>query len=470
MALDLTDILPPASHQRARDIIAEELAKETSNSADPYRSRILQLEHYCKDGPTIWVELTASFLRDKAGEVIGILGVSRDISERKKAGQEKKILETRLQQAHKMEAIGTLAGGIAHDFNNILSAVIGYTEMALEDTEEGSLIHSNLQGVFIAGNRAKDLVAQILTFSRQADQELRPVQVELIVKEAIKLLRASLPSTIEIKQNIASKSATLADPTQIHQVLMNLCTNAVHAMQGTGGQLAVSLSDVAIDFEFEARQLDISPGAYLRLVVSDTGHGMRADVKARIFDPFFTTKETGQGTGMGLSVVHGIVKSHKGAIAVKSEPGQGTTFEVFLPVSRNKVKLTTDAGTELPTGNERILLVDDEKTLVDLGRQMLERLGYSVESRTSSIEALEMFKARSDDFDLVITDMTMPNLTGEKLAGELMKIRADIPVILCTGFSEQITEEHAKGLGIKECILKPIVMNKLAEVVRSVLD
>ena len=470
MALDLKDILAPVSLKDAQDIIAEELARETSNSADPYRSRTLQLENYCKKGSTLWVELTASFLRDASGEVIGILGVSRDITERKKAGQEKKMLETQLQQAQKMEAIGTLAGGIAHDFNNILSAVIGYTEMALEDAEEGSLIHSNLQGVLIAGNRAKHLVAQILTFSRHADQELKPVQVEHFVKEAVKLLRAYLPSTIEIIQNLTSKSSTLADPTQIHQVLMNLCTNAEHAMQGTGGQLAISLSDVMIDSEFEARQLDINPGAYLRLEVSDTGQGMTAEVKERIFDPFYTTKETGKGTGMGLSVVHGIVKSHEGAITVKSEPGKGTTFEVFLPVSQNKVKISTDAGSELATGNERILLIDDEKTLVELNRQMLERLGYSVEGLTSSIEALEMFKTRSDEFDLVMTDMTMPNLTGDKLAGELMKIRVDIPIILCTGFSEQISEGQAKKLGIKEFILKPIVMNRLAEIVRSVLD
>jgi PAS domain S-box-containing protein len=470
MALDLKDILPPASHQRAQAIIADELAKGRSNWADPYRSRTLQLEHYCKNGSAIWIELTASFLQDDAGEVIGILGVSRDITERKKARQEKKLLEARLQQAHKMESIGTLAGGIAHDFNNILSAVIGYTEMALEDAEEGSLIHSNLQGVFLAGNRAKDLVAQILTFSRQADQELRPVQVDLIVKEVLKLLRASLPSTIDIQQNIFSKSTTLADPTQIHQVLMNLCTNAEHAMQSTGGQLTVGLSDVEIDSEFEAGQLGIIPGAYLRLEVSDTGDGMTAEVIERIFDPFFTTKGTGKGTGMGLSVVHGIVKSHKGAVAVKSEPGKGTTFEVFLPASQNIAKIATDDGDELPTGKEHILLVDDEKALVDLGRQLLERLGYHVESRTSSIEALEMFKTRSTDFDLVITDMTMPNLTGEKLAAELMKIRADIPVILCTGFSEQISEKHAKDMGIREFILKPLLMKKLAGTVRAVLD
>ena len=334
MALDLHEILPPTSFQFAREIIAEELEKENNNSVDPYRSRTEQMEHFCKNGSTIWVELTASFLRDKSGEVKGILGVSRDITERKKAGQEKKMLEARLQQAQKMESIGTLAGGIAHDFNNILAAVIGYTEIALEDCEEGSLVHSNLQGVLIAGNRAKDLVSQILTFSRQADPELRPVQAELVVKEAVKLLRASLPSTIEIQQTIISRSATLADTTQIHQVLMNLCTNAEHAMCDTGGLLAVSLNDVTIDSKFEARKLDITPGNYIRLRVSDTGHGMSAEVKARIFDPFFTTKERGKGTGMGLAVVHGIVKSHKGAITVKSELGKGTTFEVFFPVSQ----------------------------------------------------------------------------------------------------------------------------------------
>jgi PAS domain S-box-containing protein len=470
MALDLDNILPPESHQRALDIIADELSKGTIHTADPFRSRTLQLEHYCKNGSAIWIELTASFLRNKIGEVIGILGVSRDFSERKKAGAEKKILESRLRQAYKMEAIGTLAGGIAHDFNNILSAVIGYTELALEDAEEDSQIHSNLQGVFIAGNRAKDLVAQILTFSRQADHEFRSVQVNIVVKEAIKLLRATLPSTIEIKQNITSKSSTRGDPTQIHQVLMNLCTNAEHAMMDTGGQLSVNLDDVAINSEFEGGRLDISPGAYLRLEISDTGHGMTVEVKERMFDPFFTTKEKGKGTGMGLSVVHGIIKSHQGAISVKSEVGRGTTFEVFLPISQNVVKIKTDAVDEIPTGNEHILLVDDEKSLVDLGCKMLERLGYSVESSTSSIAAFEMFKTRSAEFDLVITDMTMPNLTGDKLAGKLLKIRADVPIILCTGFSERISEERAKKLGIKEYILKPIVMNKLAETVRSVLD
>ena len=470
LQLELHDILTPDSYERATKVIAEELAREKSPAADPYRSRTLELEQCRKDDSTIWSEVTASFLRDPSGEVVAILGASREISEKKLAEQEKQNLETRLQQAQKMEAIGTLAGGIAHDFNNILMAVLGYTEMALDDAEDGGLLHNNLQEVLVAGNRAKDLVKQILAFSRQAEQELRPVQVGPIVKEAIKLLRASLPSTVEIEQDIQSPSATLADPTQIHQVLMNLCTNADHAMRDTGGTLTISLSEVAVDSEFEARRLGINTGEYLCLRVGDTGDGMPAEVMKRIFDPFFTTKEPDKGTGMGLSVVHGIIKSHRGAITVQSEVNIGTTFKVLLPIIQSQVDPSADSGGGLPTGNERILFVDDEKTLADLGRQMLERLEYSVECRTSSIEALELFKVKSANFDLVITDMTMPNLTGEKLAQQLMSIRPDIPVILCTGFSEQISEEKAKKMGISEFIFKPLVMDKLAKTVRAALD
>ena len=468
--LGIEGLFPPQSFKLARDVINEELAKEKTDSAEPLRSRTLEVELYHKGGANVWAEVTASFLRDKSGRAVAILGVSRDISERKQAEQERKNLETQLQQAQKMEAIGTLAGGIAHDFNNILAAVLGYTEMALADAESGSDIHSNIQEVLTAGNRAKDLVKQILAFSRQAEQELKPVQVALIVKEAIKLLRASIPSTIDINCNIDSKSATLADPIQIHQVLMNLCTNADHAMRDTGGTLEVGLTDVAVKSESKARKLDISPGDYLCLKISDTGHGMSAAVKERIFDPFFTTKDRDKGTGMGLAVVHGIVKSHGGAIAVHSEPGQGTRFDVYLPVIRAEVKTPAGNIEQLPTGLERILFVDDEKALVDLGRQMLQRLGYSVVCRTSSIEALELFKVQSANFDLVITDMTMPNMTGEKLAAELMTVRPDIPVILCSGFSEQITEEKAGQLGIRKYILKPMVMQTLAATVREVLD
>ena len=468
--LGLDDILLPESYQQAQKVIAEELAREKTGTADPFRSGTLEIEQYCKDGTTVWSEVTASFLRDQSGKPVAILGALRDISERKQAEQEKRNLETRLQQAHKMEAIGTLAGGIAHDFNNILAAVLGYTEIALNETPKGSLLNSNIQEVLNAGNRAKDLVKQILTFSRQAEQQLAPVQVKHVVKEALGLLRASLPSTIEIRSNLQSDAATLADPTQIHQVVMNLCTNADFAMQGTGGILEVSLTDVSIDSSRKAQKLDLIPGEYLCLRIGDTGHGMPEDVKTRIFEPFYTTKGRDKGTGMGLSVVHGIIKSHGGSIIAESDPGQGSTFDVFLPKIEMQTARSADDNRALATGDERILFVDDEKVLTDMGRQMLERLGYKVVCRTSSIEALELFKAQPGNFDLVITDMTMPNMTGDKLAAALMDIRPDIPVILCTGFSEQITQEKAQKLGIRKYVLKPMVMNKLARTVRGVLD
>jgi PAS domain S-box-containing protein len=470
LELDLKDVFTPDSYTLGSKIISKELARQGRDSTKPYQARTLELEQYRKDGSTVWVEVTANFLRNPAGELVGILGASRDISERKQAEKEKENLESRLQQAHKMEAIGTLAGGIAHDFNNILTAVLGFTEIALEDSEGNSLVQGSLREVLTAGDRAKDLVKQILTFSRQAEQELKPVQVELIVKEALKLLRASIPSTIEIRQDISSHAATLADPTQIHQVLMNLCTNADHAMQATGGVLEVSLRDVRIGSELEARKLEVIPGDFLCLKISDSGHGMPAEVKKRIFEPFYTTKGRDKGTGMGLAVVHGIIKSHGGAITVNSEPGQGTTFEVYLPIVQNTEKSSVATVAELPGGDERILFVDDEQALVDLADNMLKRLGYRVTGRTSSIEALELFKVQSENFDLVITDMTMPNLTGEKLARELMGIRPDIPVILCTGFSEQISEEIAKEMGIREYLLKPLVKSKLAMAVRAALD
>ena len=470
MALNLSDLLTPQSYEIAEKALAEELIREKNISFDPQRSRTLELEQYHKHGSTIWIEVTASFLRDEDGKPVSILGVSRDITERKRAEEEKHTLESQLQQSQKMEAIGTLAGGIAHDFNNILTAVLGYTELALEDAEQGTLLQQNLQEVMTAGNRAKDLVKQILAFSRQTDRELKPVRVDLVVKEAIRLLRASLPSTIDIDLNLESQAATLADPTQIHQVLMNLCTNAHHAMIDGGGVLTVSTRDVAINPGIESRKLGLTTGGYLCLRVADTGTGMPEGVRERIFDPFFTTKERDKGTGMGLSVVHGIVKSHGGTITVDSKPGKGAVFEVYLPMIQTEIKPADQNDVSVIGGSERILFVDDEKTLTDLGRQMLERLGYSVECRTSSIEALELFKSRPEHFDLVITDMTMPNLTGDRLTQEIMAIRADIPVILCTGFSEQISEESAKGLGIREFILKPLVMDRLAATVRAVLD
>ncbi|NQT54889.1 MAG: response regulator, partial [Desulfobacteraceae bacterium] len=288
----------------------------------------------------------------------------------------------------------------------------------------------------------------------------------------LKLLRSTLPSDIEIKEDIAKDVGIIsADPTQMHQVVMNLCINAGHAMQKEGGVLAVGLANVELDDIAAAQYLDIDAGTYLRLTVSDTGYGMTSDVKDRIFEPYFTTKEKGVGTGMGLSVVNGIVNSHGGTITIESEPGKGSTFHVYIPlIQEGVIKPEIDIDAPISIGNERILFIDDELALVDIGKEMLKHFGYEVTSRTSSIEALELFRTKPDRFDLVITDMTMPNMTGDKLAKELIKIRPDIPIIICTGFSERISEEKAKGMGIKAFAMKPLVMQDLAKTVRKVLD
>jgi PAS domain S-box-containing protein len=396
-------------------------------------------------------------------KIIGVILIFRDVTEKIK-------LQKQIIQSQKMEALGTLSGGIAHDFNNILSAIMGYTELTLDSVEQDSQLYTNLQEVFHAGNRAKDLVKQILTFSRQTEQELKPVQVDIIVNEALKLLRSSLPTTIEMRRNIQSKALIMADSTQIHQIIMNLCTNAEHAMRESGGVLKVELEDVELDEDFTASYPNMKPGAYINLTVGDTGHGMSPDVLERIFDPFFTTKETGDGTGMGLSVVHGIIGSYGGMITEYSEPGQGSTFKVYLPIIERNKEPCAESEESMPTGSECILFVDDEPTLANLGKQTLESLGYDVEIRTGSIEALELFKNQPDGFDLVIADMTMPNMTGEDLAQELMRIKPNIPIILCTGFSAKIDDQKANAMGIRAFVLKPIVKQAIATTVRKVLD
>jgi PAS domain S-box-containing protein len=417
-----------------------------------------------KDGTTYKVEVSISPIWDKMGEIVNYVAIERDVTHEAE-------LETQLRQAQKMEAIGTLAGGIAHDFNNILAAIMGFTEMALYDVPEGKPGRRNLEQVFKAGYRGKDLVKQIITFSRRSEQERRPMLLNPIVKEALKLLRASLPTTIDIRQNIETQSGmVLADPTQIHQVLMNLCSNAAYAMREEGGVLEVSLADVVFNPVDASLYPDLQPGPYLKLTVSDTGHGIDRAVMERIFDPFFTTKRPGEGTGMGLAVVHGIVKGYGGAIVVDSEPGKGSTFEVFLPRIEGAFHSEADSDAPMPTGNERILLVDDEEDLVDMVQQMLERLGYSVVAKTNSLEALEVFKAQPEQFALVITDQTMPHMTGADLARELMCIRPDIPIILCTGFSEVISGEEAKALGIRDLVMKPFATREIAEITRHVLD
>lgn len=382
-------------------------------------------------------------------------------------------LETQLQQVQKMESIGTLAGGIAHDFNNILMAIIGYAEiMVLFDVPQDSPIRPSLDEILKSANRAKDLVQQILLFSRQTEQEKKPLILSSIVKEVLKFLRASLPSTIEIRQDVETELGTiLADPTQIYQVIMNLCANAGQAMAETGGVLTVALTAMDPDKEDAFQFPDLAPGSYLVLTVSDTGHGIDPDIQDRIFDPFFTTKERGEGTGMGLSVVHGIVKGHDGEIAVESEPGKGATFRVFLPSIHRKVESKSqDHLPPLPKGNETILFVDDESPLVDLAIKMLQPLGYKIVGRTDSRQALEAFQAQPETFDLVVTDLTMPHMTGMELAENLIKTRADIPIILCSGFSNKVSSEKVKAAGIREFVEKPLSSRCLSESVRQVLD
>jgi PAS domain S-box-containing protein len=425
-----------------------------------------EVQFFRKDGSIVWTNVNGRAVRGNRNKLLYYEGIIQDITDRK-------VLEFQLRQAQKMEAIGTLAGGIAHEFNNILSAIMGYTDMALGKLNKKSPIRRYLGQAYKAGERARDLVKQILTFSRQSEEKLRPLRISLIVKEVLKLMRASLPSTITIRQDIQSDLDTvLADPAQIHQIMMNLCTNAAYAMRETKGELKVSLVPVEIKPRDPLIILHgLTPGMYLKLTVSDTGAGIAPEIISRIFDPFFTTRRPGEGSGMGLSVLHGIVKICHGAITVESEMGKGTEFHVYLPLHRETGgKLEVEAVADIPGGKERILFVDDEEVLVQLGKDMLSGLGYEVIEKTGSVEALELFRARPDRFDLVITDMTMPNMTGIELARELMLIRPGIPVILCTGFGEAITLERVKSVGLRELILKPIIRRQIAEAVRRALE
>ncbi len=404
---------------------------------------------------------------DQKNEVRRYVAILRDVSN-------ESHLERQLRQAQKLEAIATLSGGIAHDFNNILAVIISNTEMGLDDLDQNDPLWPHLDIVLKAGIRGKTLVKQILTLSHPAEHERQRISVAPVLKECLNLLRASLPTTIEVEKAVLSQGLIYADPTQIHQVIMNLCTNAADAMRDTGGLLAVRLRDLELSAEEAGNLPEVKPGAYLELIVRDTGHGMGPGHMERIFDPFFTSKEQGKGTGLGLSVVHGIIKSHGGAISVSSEPGQGTEFRVLFPRVKGEEKVSGFSQLEeRQGGNERILFVDDERDYVIGQQKMLERIGYRVTAGTDSREILGIFRGRPEAFDLVITDQTMPHLTGEMLAREILKLRPDIPIILCSGSaidSIGLSPERARAIGIREILLKPVDRRELHRSVRRLLD
>jgi PAS domain S-box-containing protein len=466
MGQALHRLIAPTHYQ---DAIERGLETFRTTGKGPFMEKTVELTAVRKDGSHFPIELAISVIDLK--KKWHAMGIVRDISERKLAAAEHERMEAQLRQAQKMEAIGTLAGGVAHDFNNILAAIIGYTELALHEVEEGSKMHRQLSKVLQAGFRAKDLVNQILTFSRKREQERKHVQIGPILKETLKFLRASLPTTVDIRNQILDPLAMIhADPIQIHQVVMNLCTNAAYAMREIGGVLEVGLSRVQVDSTAAGGDPNLEPGPYVRLTVKDTGHGMTPEIMERVFDPFFTTKGKGEGTGLGLSVVYGIIKSLGGSITASSRPGEGTTFEILLPRVESEFVIETEITERIPTGHERILLVDDEETLVEMAQALLENLGYQVTGVSDSLKALELFRQNPEAYDLIITDQTMPVMTGCTFAKEVKRGREDIPIILCTGLMEAVAEDQARQAGVQEFLMKPYVVGELSRTVRKVLD
>jgi len=433
--------------------------------------RIGVLEVINKADGTVFTEQDAILLSIFASQAAMAIENARLYGELKDRLEEEREMQKKLAETEKFGALGQLASGLAHDFNNILGAIMGYVEMALYELPEKASARRSMEQVLLASHRAKDLVRQILAFSRQNDPERKPILLSSIIKEACNRLRASIPSNIEIVQNIQTDStAMLADPTQIHQVLMNLGTNAQHAMMDKGGTLEITLTPALIGLDKNSDYPDLLPGKYLKLSIRDSGQGMDGKTLERAFDPYFTTKEKDVGTGMGLAVVQGIVKSHKGAISIQSEPGRGTRIDILFPGIEIEVLPEKKELEELPSGDERILFVDDEELLVDIGKHMLELLGYRVVANTCPHDALLNFQEAPEGFDLVITDLTMPEMNGDTFAGKLMEIRSDIPVILCAGHRDLINKEKALSMGIKDFLMKPHTIRDLAKTIRRVLD
>ena len=428
------------------------------------RVQILESQRLCKDGRVILVESSIVPLSESDGKATGAISSSRDITDRKK-------LEEQLRQSQKMESIGTLAGGIAHDFNNILGVIFGYTELSKELAAGNTTLENNLDQILKAAERARNLVRQILAFSRKSTFEAVPLRMHLIIQEDLSLLRASLPSSVSIRSDIdETNDIIMADATQMHQIIINLCTNAAQAMNQSGGTLDVALKAIDLDADSVAAYSGIDAGPYVHLSVKDNGTGISPDIIDRIFEPFFTTKAVGRGTGMGLSVVHGIVKNLKGDIKVYSRPGSGTVFHIVLPRAQETASVQPTSVSEVPCGHESILLVDDEQMLLDVGMRLLNSLGYTVTALHNPTEALELFKQDPAAFDAVITDQTMPDMTGFELARQLMRIRPGIPVILCTGYSDLVTSQSAHKAGISDFINKPLDRLTIAHTLRRILD
>jgi len=441
---------------------ADRVRKELQKTGQQKGISVFRLKH--KDGSIVDVETKSSVIY-RQGKPYAIQGIARNITGRKK-------MEAQLRQAQKMEAIGTLAGGIAHDFNNILSAILGYTEISLINFPEDHPAHSSMNQVFKAGIRAKDLVKQILTFSRQAEQDLKPLQIQPLITEAIQLLRASIPATIEIRQIISPDCGPImADPTQIHQIIMNLCTNSYHAMRESGGIIDISLSQIRLSPDRFSRKIDLPPGSYVKLGISDTGSGMDDLTLQRIYDPYFTTKPKGEGTGMGLAVVHGIIKSYRGDILVYSETGKGTSFQIYLPVVDDDTpQIRVEMNEPLPGGHEKIMIIDDEAVITEINQNILEDLGYQVSSFTCSEKALQAFRSHPAEYDMVITDMSMPRINGIQLAEKILSVRPGMPIIICTGFNELLNEKTVNALGIRKLVMKPVLRKTLALTIRDVFD
>ncbi len=471
MSQTISEALTPASREVAMSVLAEELDAEYKGSKDTSIARTVELEETCKDGSTIWTETTFSFLRDDKNILEGILGITRDISERKRAEEEKKKFEAQLAQAQRVEAIDRFAGGIAHDLNNILYPIIINLEELIDEEREGSYRHEILTQTLKAVYRQRDLVKKILSFSRRSERVNEPVRVRPLLEETLTFLRASLPSTISIQENIhVQTDVVMGDPIQIQQVIMNLCKNAADALESGKGTIEIGLTNVRMEPLYYLR--DMKAGDYLKLTVKDTGMGMSPEVVDRVFEPFFTRKDIGKGTGMGLPVVHGIVKSHGGAVTVESEEGKGALFTVYLPISHEKPREEDANGESTPSvqGKESILLVDDEELILSSLQRTLNLSGYRVKALKNGQEALKEFSENPDEFDLVITDLTMPGMTGLELTRKIRSVRSDIPIVLCTGFNDVISQVEAKSFGIKELLLKPVGAGELKKVIQQALE